>query len=286
MGAPQALAAPACAAPGGVSDTAPATAPHAAPSQPTDAADVRPEELCASVIADLLAGVRHVAVGMLSPIPGTGALLARQLSLAGSGGAPAMRVSILGSRRHRWTNGGAELFDLAGRGGVDAFFLSGGQLDGHGNINLVGTGDYPHTAVRWSGSFGSAYLYFVVPRVILFRWEHSRRTLVRQVDFVSAPGSSPPGVHRTGGPIALITNLCLFDFDRAAGAEGGRFRLRSLHPGHTLEEVRDLTGFDFECPAQVPTTPAPDAARLALLRGAVAPQIADIYPGFARQVFG
>ncbi len=238
---------------------------------------VRPEEMHASVVADLLAGVRHVAVGMLSPVPGTGALLARELS------AGRMRVSILGGREHnRWTNGGAELFDLAGRGGIDAFFLSGGQIDGQANINLVGTGKYPQSGVRWSGSFGSAYLYFVVPRVILFRWEHSRRTLVEQVDFISAPGRSEPGVHRPGGPVALLTTLCLFDYRR----EAGRFCLRSIHPGHTLEEVRDQTAFDFDAPDAPPTTPVPAAERLALLRGPVASQIADVYPAFARQVFG
>ena len=53
--------------------------------------------------ADLLAGARHVAVGMLSPIPGTGALLARQLD------PQRLRVSVLGSRRNRWTNGHAIL---------------------------------------------------------------------------------------------------------------------------------------------------------------------------------
>lgn len=251
----------------------------ASDADPLDAA-VRPEETFAGAIADLLHGVRHVAVGMLSPLPGAGALLARELS----GGA--MRVSILGSRAHnRWTNGGAELFDLAGRGGVDAFFLSGGQIDGQAHINLVGTGDYPATEVRWSGSFGSAYLYFVVPRVILFRWEHSRRTLVQRVDFISAPGTSPVGVHRPGGPVALLTNLCLFDFDRARA----RFRLRSVHAGHTLEEVRDQTGFEFDLPERglpVPVTGQPDPSRLALLRGSVARQIADVYPAFARQLFG
>ncbi len=246
-----------------------------------DDAPARAEEIYASAIADLLAGVRQVAVGMQSPIPGTGALLARELS--GTGGAPAMRVAVLGSRQHnRFTNGGAEIFDMAGRGKIGAFFLSGGQIDGQANINLVGTGDYPSTDVRWSGSFGSAYLYFMVPRVILFRWEHSRRTLVRQVDFISAPGRSEPGVHRPGGPIALMTNLCLFRWQRDAG----RFLLESLHPGHTLEEVRDQTGFDFDAPATVPTTRTPDARRLALLRGPVAQAIADVYPGFARQVFG
>lgn len=246
-----------------------------------DDAPARAEEIYASAIADLLAGVRQVAVGMQSPIPGTGALLARELS--GSGGPPTMRVAVLGSRQHnRFTNGGAEIFDMAGRGKIGAFFLSGGQIDGQANINLVGTGDYPSTDVRWSGSFGSAYLYFMVPRVILFRWEHSRRTLVRQVDFISAPGRSEPGVHRPGGPIALMTNLCLFRWQRDAG----RFVLESLHPGHTLEEVRDQTGFDFDAPATVPTTRTPDARRLALLRGPVAQAIADVYPGFARQVFG
>lgn len=244
----------------------------------------RPEEICASAIADLLAGVRRVAVGMLSPIPGAGALLARELSgQPGTTPGPRTQVTILGSQAHnRFTNGGAELFDLAGRGRIDAFFLSGGQIDGAANINLVGTGDYPATPVRWSGSFGSAYLYFIVPRVILFRWEHSRRTLVRQVDFISAPGRSEAGVHRPGGPIALITNLCLFRWQKDAG----RFALQSLHPGQTLEEVHDQTGFDFDVPASLPTTPVPDAGRLALLRGPVAAQIAEVYPAFAQQVFG
>jgi glutaconate CoA-transferase subunit B len=242
-----------------------------------DTGPIRPEELYASTIAGLLAGVRNVAVGMLSPVPGAGALLAQHLSRGHT------RVTILGSRAHsRFTNGGAELFDRAGRGGIDAFFLSGGQIDGHANINLVGTGAYPQTEVRWSGSFGSAYLYYLVPRVVLFRWEHSRRTLVEQVDFISAPGTSPPGVHRPGGPVALITNLCLFDFDHACG----RFSLRSVHPGHTLEQVRDQTGFNFDVPAVVPSTPVPDAARLAALRGPVAEQIAAIYPAFAERVFG
>jgi glutaconate CoA-transferase subunit B len=238
---------------------------------------IRPEEIYANTIAGLLGGVRHVAVGMASPIPATGALLARERS----GGQ--VRVSILGNQNaSQWTNGGSELFDLAGRGGIDAFFLSGGQIDGQGNINLVGVGDYPQSKVRWSGSFGSGYLYFMVPRVILFRWEHSRRTLVDQVDFISAPGSSAPGVHRPGGPIALLTNLCLFTFDRNAGG----FRLASIHPGHTLEEVRDQTGFDFELPDHVPVTAGPDGATLGQLRGPVAQRVAEIYPVFAQEVFG
>ena len=85
---------------------------------------VTPTELLIATIARLLAGVRHVAVGASSPIPGAAALLTR----AQSDGAT--RVSVLGSRRHNaFTNGGVELFDLAAQGRIDAFFLSGWRPD-------------------------------------------------------------------------------------------------------------------------------------------------------------
>jgi glutaconate CoA-transferase subunit B len=231
-----------------------------------------PVELLVTTIARLLAGCRHVAVGASSPIPGAGALLARRES------ADAMRVTVLNSQRHEnFTSGGIELFDLAAQGRIDAFFLGGGQIDGEANINLVGAGGYPGSTVRWPGSFGSAYLYFLVPRVILFREEHTRRVMVPRVDFVSAPGSSDAGVYRTGGPHALLTGLGLFSFDR----DRRRFRLESVHPGHSLEEIRDNTGFEFECPERVPFTGPPDTATLAAIRGIVRAEIAQTYPQFA-----
>jgi glutaconate CoA-transferase subunit B len=237
----------------------------------------RDEELLAEVILRRLGDARHVAVGAQSPIPATAALLARHLG----GGRP--YVSLLGSPRHSfWTDGGRELFDCAGQGRIDVFFLSGGQIDGGANINLVAVGDYEKPKARFPGSFGSGYLYFVVPRIILFRIEHSRRTLVPKVDFISAPGTSPPNVYRPGGPIALVTNRCVFAFDRARG----RFTLESLHPGHTLEEVLDNTGFDFDRPERVPETAPPSAAHLQAMREIVAPELAAVYPQFAAAVFG
>lgn len=235
----------------------------------------REEELLASSIAGLIGDARHVAVGASSPIPAAAAMLARERG----GGRP--YVSLLGSRRQNFfTDGGRELFDCAAQGRIDAFFLGGGQIDGGANINLVGLGDYPRLTHRFPGSFGSAYLYYVVPKVILFRTEHSRRTLVPQVDFVSAPGASEPNVFRTGGPIALVTNRCVFGF------AGGRFKLETVHPGHTVEEVNENTGFDFDRPAHVPDTPAPSAETLRLMREVVAPELADVYPQFAHSVFG
>ena len=145
-----------------------------------------PHELLIACVAPLLEGLHHVAVGASSPIPAAGAMLVRAQDEAA--GREPLRISILGSETHNFfTNGGVELFDCAAQGRIDAFFLGGGQIDGQGNINLVGSGDYPQSEVRWPGSFGSSFMYFVVPRVILFREEHSPRVFVEKVDFVSAP---------------------------------------------------------------------------------------------------
>ena len=229
-------------------------------------------ELLVVAIARLLADCRHVVVGASSPSPGAAALLAR----ACAGGA--LHVDVLGSQRHNhFTNGGVETFDLAAQGRVDAFFLGGGQIDAEANINLVGTGDYPASDVRWPGCFGSSYLYFLVPRVILFREEHTRRVLVPRVDFISAPGTSAPGVYRPGGPWKLVTGLGILAFDR----QRKRFALESVHPGHSVEEVLDNTGFAVEVPPHVPHTPSPAPSVLALLRERVRAEIAETYPRFA-----
>lgn len=238
-----------------------------------------PRELLIVTIARLLDGIRHVAVGASSPIPAAGAMLLR--AQREEARERPVRISILGSVEHNFfTNGSAELFDCAGQGRIDAFFLGGGQIDGQGNINLVGMGPYPRSQVRWPGSFGSAYLYYVVPRVILFREEHTRRVFVERVDFVSAPGTSEAGIYRTGGPHALLTGRGLFSFDRMRGG----FRLESVHPGHSLAEIIEETGFSFEHDAQPASTAPPSKETLALLRGRVLDELQESYPDFARQL--
>ena len=240
--------------------------------------EFRLEEVLIGAIANMLDGLGHVAVGASSPIPGSAALLAQ------SRNAGTMRVSILGSEDNNFfTDGGKEIFDVAGQGRMDAFFLSGAQIDGKANVNLVAVGDYKTPKARFPGSFGSGYLYFVVPRVILFRLEHTPRTLVEKVDFISSPGFSDDNVHRPGGPYALITDRCLFFVDK----KNKRFRLASVHPGHTVEEIIEQTGFNFDTPdGIVPETPVPDSETLAIIRGPVAEQISEIYPAFATRVFG
>ena len=237
------------------------------------------DEFLICTIASLLESSRHVAVGMASPVPGSAALLVREETKDQIG---RLRLSMIGGDANNpFTDGGRELFDCSGQGRIDTFFLGGVQIDGQANINLVGTGDYPNMDRRFPGSFGSAYMYFVVPRVILFRPEHSKRVFVPEVDFISAPGISEEGVYRPGGPYALVTELCLMMFDR----ERKRFRLTSVHPGHSVEEVRDNTGFEFDLPEDVPETSGPTDRRLDLLRSRISPEIAKTYPEFVARVF-
>jgi glutaconate CoA-transferase subunit B len=235
----------------------------------------RPEELLITTIAPMLAGLGHVAVGAASPIPGAAALLARHRA------AGALRVSMLASARHTcFTDGGREIFDCAAQGRIDAFFLGGGQIDGAANINLVGIDGYPQSRVRFPGSFGSAFMYFVVPRVILFSAEHSRRVMVPKVDFISAPGTSAKNVYRPGGPYALVTNRCVFYFQKHTA----RFMLHTVHPGQSLDDIREHTGFDFDLPASIEQTAPPSAEALELIRGTVGEDIAETYPAFAKRV--
>ena len=215
------------------------------------------EELLACVVARLIGEAAHVAVGAASPIPAAGALLLKQRN-------PALRLSFLHKRKgNPFTEGSRELFDLAGPGRIDGLFLGGAPIDGEANVNLVRA-----EGRRFPGSFGSAFMYGVVPKVILFREEHSPRVLVPKVEFISA----------TGNPVALLTGKALFAWQK----EKRRFRLESVHDG---DDIRSQTGFDYDAPQAAPRTPVPTEKELALLRGPVAKEMAPNYPEFARRVW-
>jgi glutaconate CoA-transferase subunit B len=243
--------------------------------------DIKLEERIAVALAKLILDpsappARHIAVGAASPMPAAACWLVKKQ------GHP-VRLSLLHKRSgNPFTEGTRELFDLTGQGRIDLFFLGGGQIDGSANLNLVGTGEWPGMGVRFPGSFGSAFMYFMTPRTILFREEHTPRVFVEKVDNISAPGVSPPGVFRRGTAQALVTGRCVFRFhpDRA------RFSLESVHPGETVESVRDATGFTFDVTGNVPFTPDPTAEELALLRGPICDEMLETYPEFCARVFG
>ena len=243
--------------------------------------EIKLEERIAVALAKLILDpsappARHIAVGAASPMPAAACWLVKKQ------GHP-VRLSLLHKRSgNPFTEGTRELFDLTGQGRIDLFFLGGGQIDGSANLNLVGTGEWPGMGVRFPGSFGSAFMYFMTPRTILFREEHTPRVFVEKVDNISAPGVSPPGVFRRGTAQALVTGRCVFRFH----PDHARFSLESIHPGETVESVRDATGFAFDVTGDVPYTPDPTAEELALLRGPICDEMLETYPEFCARVFG
>ena len=130
--------------------------------------------------------------------------------------------------------------------------------------------------MRLPGAFGTAVLFFVAGRINLFRNEHTKRSLVEQVQFVTCPADPPEGVRMGSGPNVFVTPMAVFRMDRSRG----RFQLESAHPGVTREELIDNTGWALDLPDEVPVTPSPTAEELAALRGPVADDLESTYPGF------
>lgn len=233
-----------------------------------------PEEFMAIIISREVRNLETVGVGAASPIPAAGCLLAEQLH------APQATIIILGSKDyHPFQGGSSELHFLAQRGELDLFFLSGLQIDSHGNINLHVLGDYQLPKMRLPGAYGSAMLYYMARRVILFRTEHTPRTFVKKVDFITAPGITSARVYQPGGPTKVVTPKAVLGWNRF----NKRWYLESVHPGINVAEVLENTGFDLEVPSSLAITPSPTDKELQTLRTKVRPKLEKIYPEFTRQ---
>ncbi len=232
-----------------------------------------PEELMAVIISREVRDFETIGVGAASPIPAAGCILAEQLQ------APHITLIILGSKEYYpFPAGSSELHFLAQRGDLDLFFLSGIQMDRHGNINLHVLGDYHSPQMRLPGAYGAAMLYYMAHRVILFRTEHSRRTFVEKVDFVTAAGSTPENVYREGGPTLVVTPKAVLGWDSAHKG----WALEAVHPGSTVEEVQENTGFPLEISSSFKITPPPTERELSVLRTVVRQKLERIYPEFAQ----
>jgi glutaconate CoA-transferase subunit B len=233
-----------------------------------------PEELMACVIAREVRDGETCATGMASPIPAAALLLAQALYT------PRVTLIILehpDPRYNPFPDGGGLHF-LAQRGKLDLFFLSGIQIDRYGNFNLHVIGEYSRPRVRAPGAFGSGMLYYMVKRVILFRTEHTRRTFVERVDFISGAGATPPYAYRPGGPYKCVTPMAVLRFNKALPG----WELEAVHPGLTLEEVQANTGFPLEPAPDFRMTPPPTPEELHTLRTVVRERLGPAYPQFVR----
>jgi glutaconate CoA-transferase subunit B len=161
-----------------------------------------------------------------------------------------------------------EIFNYWLQGGrIDVGMLSAAQIDRRANLNSTVIGDYANPKVRLPGAGGAPEIAACCGEVLIVL-RQNRRSFVEEVDFVSTVGfGSGPGARHElgftgGGPRLVITDLGMLRPD----PESCELTLSELHPGVTLDEVREATGWPLTVAADLGTTPPPTALELATLR--------------------
>src|SRR5919112_6573006 len=222
------------------------------------AQDYSPQELMAIFLARELRDGDVLRVGVAMPVVEAAVRLAHLVH------GPNMELIFLGARMNvahldsiplpafgwdrrvvRWAESFSDTghrFDRVKDWHRRVFFIGGVQVDPHGNTNLIGVGaDHARLRFRGPGSVGTSTLSTHVGRYYILLNSHSARTFVERCDYVSAFGwgDGDPDARRKlgllgGGPRYCVTPLCVMDFTE----DTKRLRLRSLHPGVTVEEVR------------------------------------------------
>lgn len=151
-----------------------------------------------------------------------------------------------------------------GRMGIG--FVSGAQIDSYGNLNIVCIGEYQKPKVRLPGSLAQPDHFAFAKRVFAVM-KHDKRTFVEHVDYVSGCGHEHREGLKGGGPSLVFTELAVMDFNQQ-----GKMRLKSIHPGISLEQVIENTGFSLEIPEVIPTTVPPTLEELKLIRERIDPK--------------
>jgi glutaconate CoA-transferase subunit B len=156
------------------------------------------------------------------------------------------------------------------------FFVGALQIDPFGNSNLIGlAGEGGRLRMRGPGAIATTTNASHVARFYLYVNEHSPRVFVERCDFVSTVGWNRGGADARralglpgGGPRYCVTPLGVLDFEETSK----RMRLRSVHPGVSVDDVVRATGFRLIVPERVPVTDSPTDAELAILRTRVDPR--------------
>lgn len=241
-------------------------------------------ELLATVASRTLEDNKSVFVG--TGLPVVAGMLAQKTHApglliffeAGSIGpiVPALPISVGDSRTFYKAVAASSMHDLMSMcqsGYADYGFLGAAQLDAFGNINTTVIGPHDKPIARLPGSGGANDVGSFAHRVIIIL-RQSKRSFVEKVDFVTTPGhlTGPGARERAGlaadtGPFRVITQLAVYDFDE----ETKRMRLFSLHPGVTIDMIKENSGFDIIIPAKYGASPTPSEEELRLLRQEIDP---------------
>jgi acyl CoA:acetate/3-ketoacid CoA transferase beta subunit len=148
----------------------------------------------------------------------------------------------------------AELTDIAQHRGMDFEAVMPLQMDRFGNVNLSVLGPFDRPTFRGPGANGIDALCVMEQKLVVYTPRHSPRTFVENVDFVTGAGNDPRRRQDggEGGVRLVITDLCIMDF-----GPDGLALIRSLHPGVSVEQVQEQTGFELPAADGVAVTDPP-----------------------------
>jgi glutaconate CoA-transferase subunit B len=170
------------------------------------------------------------------------------------------------TRRANMVLGSTDVLLLLQRGYVDIGFMGGAQIDRHGNLNSSFIGDPDNPTTRLPGTGGGNDISSLTQMIVAMK--HEKRRFVEKVDFITSPGFIRGGASRresgllAGGMYRVVTDLAVMGFE----AETRAMQVLALHPGVTLAEVRDNTGFELLVARELDTTAPPSERELAVLR--------------------
>lgn len=170
------------------------------------------------------------------------------------------------TKRANMVLGSTDVLLLLQRGYVDVGFMGGAQIDQYGNLNSSFIGDPARPRTRLPGTGGGNDIASLAQMIVAMK--HEKRRFVENVDFVTSPGFLRGGTSRrdsgllAGGMHRVVTDLGVFGFDD----ETKRMKIVALHPGVTVEQVQENTGFRIAVGPDVRVTEAPTERELESLR--------------------
>lgn len=167
----------------------------------------------------------------------------------------------------QWCTTTNHLMYLMQQGNVDCGFIGGAEIDKYGNVNTSYIGHYEDPTIKLPGSGGAADIASLSKRLLVIM-NHEKRRFKEEVDYITSPGYGSGGTWREdqglprGGIGALITTLGLMRPDTPSN----ELQLISIHPGVTIDDVKENTGWNLKISNDLKETAAPSSEELKVIR--------------------
>ena len=166
------------------------------------------------------------------------------------------------------------------RGERTLALLSTSIIDKYGNCNTTVIGPYQKPIYRLPGGGGATEIAGLSKRLIWLLDDHSKRRFVKKLDFITDPGylegydtRVKAGYPLDTGPDSIITPLCIMRFDPVTKEA----YLDALHPGVTIEQVKEETGWDLKVAKELKEVEPPTLQEIEICRKTMQDAIEQYY---------